>query len=451
MNTRDTKLTNMETQINTLEDKLFQQFSESVGVDNIREYEAKVVKKAEQVAQDKNKVEESIATLQAQYDYASSRNLKDLLEKAQQSLLDEDASLLNVEEQMEELKVSKDKVFENLKEMELSSKKNDVVLEELDMEMKSTLKKRQQILKSKGEITKHVDQETAKLDRLRDKKVEVLKRADMEELRLPFLDDVDTMPDSEEELERNTSSETQVDFSSLSEHLDIEDEAEYTAVNNHYESQFVTLSSEIDQMQPNLKAMEQYTDVQERIAREDAELERLKATSTAAARSFEEVKNTRYERFMESFTHISGCIDEIYKQLTKSTKHALGGTAYLSLDNAEEPYLHGMRYNAMPPMKRFREMEQLSGGEKTVAALALLFAIHSYRPSPFFVLDEVDAALDNVNVNKVSNYIQSCDFQCVVISLKDMFYEKADALIGVCKDMKSQSSETLTLDLTTFG
>jgi structural maintenance of chromosome 1 len=60
----------------------------------------------------------------------------------------------------------------------------------------------------------------------------------------------------------------------------------------------------------------------------------------------------------------------------------------------------------MPPSKRFREMEQLSGGEKTVAALALLFAIHSFRPSPFFVLDEVDAALDSKNVGKVAAYIR---------------------------------------------
>lgn len=55
-----------------------------------------------------------------------------------------------------------------------------------------------------------------------------------------------------------------------------------------------------------------------------------------------------------------------------------GGTAYLSLEDSEEPYLDGIKYHAMPPMKRFRDMEQLSGGEKTMAALALLFAIHRY-------------------------------------------------------------------------
>ncbi|KAG7149252.1 Structural maintenance of chromosomes protein 1 like [Verticillium longisporum] len=60
----------------------------------------------------------------------------------------------------------------------------------------------------------------------------------------------------------------------------------------------------------------------------------------------------------------------------------------------------------MPPLKRFRDMDLLSGGEKTMAALALLFAIHSYQPSPFFVLDEVDAALDNANVDKIKKYIR---------------------------------------------
>ena len=104
----------------------------------------------------------------------------------------------------------------------------------------------------------------------------------------------------------------------------------------------------------------------------------------------------------------------------------------------------------MPPMKRFRDMEQLSGGEKTMAALALLFAIHSYQPSPFFVLDEVDAALDNTNVAKIANYIRehaSDTFQFIVISLKSTLYEKAQALVGIYRDQDVNSSRTLTLQV----
>jgi len=87
----------------------------------------------------------------------------------------------------------------------------------------------------------------------------------------------------------------------------------------------------------------------------------------------------------------------------------------------EEPYLHGISYNPMPPNKPFGNVENLSGGEKSVAALALLFAIQSYKPAPFFVLDEVDAALDPTNVKRVATYIRkrSKDMQFILISLKD--------------------------------
>lgn len=97
-------------------------------------------------------------------------------------------------------------------------------------------------------------------------------------------------------------------------------------------------------------------------------------------------------------------------------------------------------------------MDQLSGGERTMAALALLFSIHSFRPAPFFVLDEVDAALDNSNVKKIRDYMQrrSRDFQCIVITLKDTFFEYADSLVGICKDVNSLSSRVLTLDLTQY-
>jgi len=151
---------------------------------------------------------------------------------------------------------------------------------------------------------------------------------------------------------------------------------------------------------------------------------------------------------MDAFSKVSESIDQIYKDLTRT----VGSRAYLTLENLEEPYLEGIKYNAIPPNKRFRDMEQLSGGEKTVAALALLFAIHSYRPSPFFVLDEIDAALDISNVNKVAAYIKqrSKDLQFVVISLKDTFFEKADALIGIYRDQKDNCTGVLTLDLRSY-
>jgi structural maintenance of chromosome 1 len=177
-----------------------------------------------------------------------------------------------------------------------------------------------------------------------------------------------------------------------------------------------------------------------------------KEESRKANEEFNKIRKARSHKFNTAFKKIDAALKIIYTDMTKSKKHPLGGNAYLSLDDSDEPYRGGMKFNAMPPMKRFRDMEQLSGGEKTVAALSLLFAIHSYRPAPFFIMDEVDAALDNVNVNKVCNYIsqRSNDFQCIVISLKDMFYENSESLVGICRDVSSNSSRTLTLDLTKF-
>jgi structural maintenance of chromosome 1 len=156
---------------------------------------------------------------------------------------------------------------------------------------------------------------------------------------------------------------------------------------------------------------------------------------------------------MEAFNFVSENIDNVYKELTKSKTFPVGGTAYLSLENSDEPYLGGIKYHAMPPLKRFREMELLSGGEKTVVALALLFTLQQHRSSPFFLLDEVDAALDNANVARIVDYMRSKKelVQFIVISLKGLFYERGEALCGVYRDPKSGSSNALTLDLSAYS
>ena len=87
----------------------------------------------------------------------------------------------------------------------------------------------------------------------------------------------------------------------------------------------------------------------------------------------------------------------------------------------------------------------------SLAAVALLFAIYMVKPSPFCVLDEIDAALDNVNVTRVADFIreraEEGHNQFVVISLKDTFYEKAQALVGIYRDRQIECSRSVTLDL----
>ena len=144
-------------------------------------------------------------------------------------------------------------------------------------------------------------------------------------------------------------------------------------------------------------------------------------------------------------------VDDTYKKLSNNP----GAIAQIHLEDSCEPFSGGINYHIIPPGKRYRTMEQLSGGERTIAALALLFSIHSYQPSPFFVLDEVDASLDNVNIAKLANYIKHHtvdSFQCIVISLKEEFYYHTDALVGVYGQPGGdlQESGIATLDLSPF-
>lgn len=201
---------------------------------------------------------------------------------------------------------------------------------------------------------------------------------------------------------------------------------------------------------PNLRAIDRLEDVKDRLKETDNEVNNLRIASKKAKLSFEEVKRYRLKNFNVCFESVAQKVDSIYKSLTNN----VSAQAFLVPENPEEPYLEGINYNCVAPGKRFQPMSNLSGGEKTVAALALLFAIHSYKPAPFFILDEVDAALDNTNIGKVARFIREktdSSFQCIVISLKEEFYGHASSLVGVAPAPGDCTiSQIYTIDLTQF-
>jgi len=244
--------------------------------------------------------------------------------------------------------------------------------------------------------------------------------------------------------------QVRIDFSSLESRGRDEREVE-----KELSAELAKVAADLEGMSPNMKALQQYDEVSARLHSIEGEWDEARSNMRSTTQRFLTVQAQRHERFMSAFDHISKVLDDIYKDLTQVEGVPLGGTAYLTLEDLQEPYLHGIKYTAMPPAKRWRDMEQLSGGERTVAALALLFAIHEYRPSPFFVMDEIDAALDNVNVTRVAKYIRERadegSPQFVVISLKDNFYDKAHGLVGIFRDRQQKCSRTVTLDLEKLG
>merc|ERR1719400_1672456 len=262
-----------------------------------------------------------------------------------------------------------------------------------------------------------------------------------------------------------------IDYSGLNMSLqDLEEADDVRKVEKRCEKQISDLSATIHRIQaPNMKAMQKLDEAREKLAEANKDFDNVRRKAKQAKTNFERVKQERYDLFMKCFEHVSNTIDGIYKNLARNQS----AQAFLGPENPEEPYLEGINYNCVAPGKRFQPMSNLSGGEKTIAALALLFAIHSYQPAPFFVLDEIDAALDNTNIGKVASYISQRTqgphaeegsgepgapggMNVIVISLKDEFYSHADGLVGVCPDNASGEnadclvSKVLTLDLTPY-
>lgn len=243
-----------------------------------------------------------------------------------------------------------------------------------------------------------------------------------------------------------------VDFSDLTESLRqaASDKTHLAAYKQRTETLLESLQRAAESLAPNLKAVSRFVGLEDKVSSLSTLLDEAREKASKTYSEFTKVKESRTQRFMETFEKIAEHVDRVYRELTLSTRaHAVHGSAYLSLEDVEEPYLAGTKYHATPPMKRYMPMELLSGGERTMAALALLFAVHAVSPTPFFILDEVDAALDAGNVEKLANYMRrNCNTtQFIVISLKDQLYHVADLLVGVLKDKQRESSAILTMDL----
>jgi len=259
----------------------------------------------------------------------------------------------------------------------------------------------------------------------------------------------DVDPDSQQQMQEILEKESKIkmDWSLLSDKAKVFNKGELEAALAQYQERIKVLTIQVEGIAPNMKAIERLEDVEKKLETTEGEFEDSKTKARSAVDEFKAIKERRRARFMKAYEHIQKHIDIIYKELTSGA-----GAAYLTVDSLEEPYLHGVSYNPMPPNKPFGAIENLSGGEKSVAALALLFAIQSFKPAPFFVLDEIDAALDPTNVARVKSYIKkrSKDMQFILISLKDRLYDSADGLIGICINVMEDSSAVHTLDLRKF-
>lgn len=192
----------------------------------------------------------------------------------------------------------------------------------------------------------------------------------------------------------------------------------------------------------NVNAIEDFKEVSERYAFLKNQYEDLTAARENLTAVIEELDKGMKQQFEEKFAQIKQEFDRVFKELF--------GGGHGTLELTDEDILEsGIGINAQPPGKKLQNMMQLSGGEKALTAICLLFAIQNLKPSPFCLLDEIEAALDDPNVTRFARYLRKLkkNTQFIVITHRRGTMLLADQLYGITMQEKGVSS-LVSVDLT---
>ncbi len=187
----------------------------------------------------------------------------------------------------------------------------------------------------------------------------------------------------------------------------------------------------------NMKALTTYDEVLARQSELKQQIETLSKERKEILDRMHGYEQLKKETFMKTYNHLNENFKEVFHQLSE-------GEGELKLECPEDPLSGGLTIEAQPRDKDLHRLESMSGGEKSLTALAFVFAIQRYMPSPFYAFDEVDASLDTMNVERIAQMVQkqSKDTQFIVVSHRRPMIESANRTLGVTQKEKGITKVT---------
>jgi len=183
----------------------------------------------------------------------------------------------------------------------------------------------------------------------------------------------------------------------------------------------------MEDMEPvNMRALTEYDEVQNRKNELKNKLDTLSNERRQIIERMESYEDLKRKSFMDTFNNVNINFRDIFAGLSD-------GEGQLILENPDDPLAGGLTIEAQPRGKKMQRLESMSGGEKSLTALAFVFSVQRYLPAPFYAFDEVDMHLDGINVEKLAEMIktQSSNTQFIVVSLRKPMIESADRTVGV--------------------
>ncbi|XP_068808061.1 structural maintenance of chromosomes protein 1B isoform X2 [Struthio camelus] len=412
---RKEKIEEFQKKINEAEDAVFQEFCEEIGIENIRVYEQEHVRQQEEIDRKRLEFEnqKTRLSIQLEYSHGHLQKLTNAVSMLRETIHKDEAEIVRLQKDEEKLLKRVNEIVEEQQHLKdrLNAHKSEVI--KTHNEVEEFRKALLTLNREAGKLQKEATAIETSLEEKRLRRHNLLLECKVQDLKINLLfgslDDISEVELRTEIEDTQTTSSIyereeaiQIDYSSLPEDLkELETDKEIEIHLNQLQQEIKAKENTLMKTAaPNLRAVEKLQIVRDKFQESIDAFETSRKEARICKQEFEQVKKRRYELFSQCFEHASIAIDQIYKKLCRNSS----AQAFLSPENPEEPYLEGIGFNCVAPGKRFMPMDSLSGGEKSVAALALVFAIHSFRPAPFFILDEIDAALDNTNIDKMTYY-----------------------------------------------
>nr|XP_004564522.3 structural maintenance of chromosomes protein 1B [Maylandia zebra] len=460
--TKEAKIKEIRDKLDQIENLVFSDFCAEIGVDSIRQFEQERLKQQTELDKKRLEFESQHARLNTCIEYEQKQleqqrkkvqKLEDTISKEEKFMTEqrkEEQKLLAVVEE------GQNKLLEH--KNKLLAKKSEVAAAKAELDQKTQVL--QEMNRDLAKLQREVMTTETAIEQKRLTRHNLLLACKIQNLPISLLSG-SLNEISEVQLDTDSESTTAtmdiyerearlvIDYSELETELkNLQAEQEVEASLENLRESVSSIEAALQRTTaPNLKALDKMREVKDKLQGVKEAFEASTKAARKCNQEFQQVRSQRLHLFSQCFEHVSVIIDQVYKRICRNNS----AQAILSAENPEEPYLGGINYNCVAPGKRFMSMDNLSGGEKAIAALAFIFAIHSFRPAPFLILDEVDAALDNTNIGKVTSFIREEsreNMQIIIISLKEEFFSKADALLGVYSDFdECMFSCVLTLDL----
>ncbi|MGZ0747732.1 chromosome segregation protein SMC [Haloparvum sp. AD34] len=356
-----------------------------------------------------------------------------------------------VREEIDELEDRMDELDGRLNELQLEKEYAEDAVDELHETVEEAQNRKAEAEEQITEYEEAIEEKEAVLEEKHEQIAELeAELADLKEERTELREELREAKDARDE-QQSEVSEVESVLEDLRDRVDrLEWEVDELAsqvgeydpdeVPDHdeVEERITELEAEMEALEPvNMLAIEEYDEVQADLEELQERRDVLVEERDAIEERIESYEAQKKETFMTAFDAINEHFQNIFERLS-------AGTGELVLENPEDPFEDGLTMKAQPADKPVQRLDAMSGGEKSLTALAFIFAIQRHNPAPFYALDEIDAFLDAVNAERVGEMVDDLagDAQFVVVSHRSALLERSERAIGVTMQEDNVSAVT---------